>query len=69
MLPPSLGSYHGIFFNTTLREGDFVDLCLCTHLSLMVTVCVHPVPSSLPHFVTHVTLFTYLPCLSDYLYS
>jgi len=62
LLPPSLGNYHGIFFNTAVREGDFVDLCLFTHPSWMVTycLCVPPTPSYLPYFVTHVSLFTYL---------
>ena len=42
LLSPSLGSYHEVFFNTAVREGDFVDLCLFTHPSLMVTafVCI-----------------------------
>ena len=73
MLPPSLGSYHGIFFNTTMREGDFVDLCLFTHPSLMVTVCVC-ILSLHPLHILHPCMFVYLPvflfatCLSDYLY-
>lgn len=62
-LPSSLGSYHGIFFNTAVREGDFVDLCFFTHPSLMGTVCVCLISHRTFHTLSHmyVCLPTCLP--------